>query len=104
MLTHLATLTVVLAAAATLPGCASRARTSAKEAAVSCDGMPKGWVTAKAITPDLVPPCKSGSSGICAAGYRYVSGTGWCRPTSPERDTTGTPHDTASPAPASPGV
>lgn len=46
----------------------------------SCEGGKQGWKRADAITPDLVLPCQSGSTGICAVGFEYVSGTGWCRP------------------------
>lgn len=43
-------------------------------------GMP-GWKRAAAITPDLVPPCRTGSAGKCDdPRYEYVRGTGWCRP------------------------
>jgi hypothetical protein len=38
-------------------------------------------VRAQAVTPDVVPPCHSGSGGMCVnKNYQYVSGTGWCRP------------------------
>ena len=47
----------------------------------TCEGGKKGWVRAQAVTPDVVGPCKTGSSGKCAApGFEYVRGTGWCRP------------------------
>ena len=40
-----------------------------------------GWKRAKAITPNLVGPCNTGSGGSCEGpGYQYVTGTGWCRP------------------------
>jgi hypothetical protein len=34
------------------------------------------------VTPDVVPPCNTGSSGKCESGMTYVRGTGWCRPAS----------------------
>jgi hypothetical protein len=50
---------------------------------VNCQSSPSGWVPAVAVTPDAVPPCRKGSSGTCpGSGYRYVSGTGLCRPAS----------------------
>jgi len=40
-----------------------------------------GWKRAKAITPNLVGPCNTGSGGSCEGpGFQYVTGTGWCRP------------------------
>ena len=46
-----------------------------------CDQALPGWRRATAITPDVIGPCSTGSSGSCAdARYSYVSGTGWCRP------------------------
>jgi len=47
----------------------------------SCEGGEKGWEIAKAISPDVVPPCNSGSAGVCENHFMYVRGTGWCRPT-----------------------
>ena len=49
------------------------------DAAIECGGKP-GWQRARAITPDVVPPCFSGSGGICAEGFGYVRSSGWCRP------------------------
>jgi hypothetical protein len=47
----------------------------------SCAEAMPAWKRASAITPDVVPPCMTGSSGSCdGTGFRYVSGTGWCRP------------------------
>jgi hypothetical protein len=47
----------------------------------SCAEALPGWKRASAITPDVVPPCMTGSSGSCdGVGSQYVSGTGWCRP------------------------
>lgn len=46
----------------------------------SCGSRNKGWKLAEAVTPDVVPPCYTGSSGRCAVGFEYVAGTGWCRP------------------------
>jgi hypothetical protein len=46
-----------------------------------CENAMPGWKRASAITPDVVPPCMTGSSGSCdEAEYSYVAGTGWCRP------------------------
>jgi hypothetical protein len=46
-----------------------------------CTRGMSGWRRATAITPDVVPPCMSGSSGSCEdPQYAYVAGTGWCRP------------------------
>jgi hypothetical protein len=46
-----------------------------------CSSGRPGWKRAKAITPNLVPPCNTGSSGMCEQpAFEYVSGTGWCRP------------------------
>jgi len=45
-----------------------------------CRTGKEGWIRAKAVTPDVVPPCDTGSGGVCEPGYEYVSGTGWCRP------------------------
>lgn len=43
-------------------------------------GLPD-WKRARVVTPDVVPPCMTGSSGSCdGVGYVYASGTGWCRP------------------------
>jgi hypothetical protein len=51
-----------------------------KAANHSCAGQP-GWERATAVSPDVVPPCKTGSTGTCAtSGYRYLTGTGWCKP------------------------
>ncbi len=49
------------------------------DAAIACGGKP-GWQRARAVTPDVVPPCFSGSGGICAEGFGYVRSSGWCRP------------------------
>ncbi|MBL0231762.1 MAG: hypothetical protein IPP76_13665 [Moraxellaceae bacterium] len=47
----------------------------------SCHSGKKDWLRAKVVTPDVVPPCHSGSGGMCVnKNYQYVSGTGWCRP------------------------
>ena len=48
---------------------------------VDCEqGLP-GWSRAVAVTPDVVPPCNTGSGGICAdKTFVYITGTGWCRP------------------------
>jgi len=46
----------------------------------SCAGGKQGWKRAKAVTPDVVAPCYTGSVGICDTGFEYVTGTGWCRP------------------------
>ncbi len=47
----------------------------------SCAAALDGWKRASAVTPDVVAPCMTGSSGSCEdSDYRYVSGTGWCRP------------------------
>ena len=48
---------------------------------IDCEqGLP-GWSRAVAVTPDVVTPCNTGSSGKCAEKtFIYVSGTGWCRP------------------------
>jgi len=46
-----------------------------------CRSGKAGWKRAKAITPNLVGPCNTGSGGSCEGpGYQYVTGTGWCRP------------------------
>ena len=45
-----------------------------------CGSGKPGWKRAKAVTPNLVGPCKSGSGGICESRFEYVPGTGWCRP------------------------
>ena len=45
-----------------------------------CGSGKAGWKRAKAITPNLVPPCNSGSGGVCEQFFEYVPGTGWCRP------------------------
>jgi hypothetical protein len=45
-----------------------------------CAGGRPGWIRAQAITPDAVPPCRTGSAGICPESYTYVAGTGFCRP------------------------
>ncbi len=46
-----------------------------------CRSGKVGWKRAKAITPNLVGPCNTGSGGSCEApGFQYVTGTGWCRP------------------------
>jgi len=46
-----------------------------------CAGGAPGWKRAVAISPDVVPPCDTGSTGTCDGfGYTYVVGTGWCRP------------------------
>jgi len=45
-----------------------------------CGSGKPGWKRAKAVTPNLVPPCNSGSGGVCEQFFEYVSGTGWCRP------------------------
>ncbi len=43
--------------------------------------MPADAIPAKAVTPDVVPPCFSGSGGICPKpDYVYMTSTGWCRP------------------------
>lgn len=46
----------------------------------NCETGEPDWVLAKAFSPDVVMPCNAGSTGICKAGYTYVSGTGWCKP------------------------
>ncbi|WLT40337.1 hypothetical protein NON20_24710 (plasmid) [Synechocystis sp. B12] len=48
---------------------------------VDCEkGLP-GWSLAVAVTPDVVPPCNTGSVGNCTdKAFVYVNGTGWCRP------------------------
>jgi hypothetical protein len=47
----------------------------------NCGTGKTGWVRAKAVTPNLVPPCNTGSGGLCEpASFVYVPGTGWCRP------------------------
>jgi len=46
----------------------------------TCAGGKEGWQRAKAVTPDVVGPCNTGSVGICSTGFDYVRGTGWCRP------------------------
>ena len=45
-----------------------------------CGSGKAGWKRAKAITPNLAPPCNSGSGGMCEQFFEYVPGTGWCRP------------------------
>ena len=45
-----------------------------------CGSGKPGWKRAKAVTPNLVPPCNTGSGGICEQFFEYVPGTGWCRP------------------------
>jgi hypothetical protein len=46
-----------------------------------CGTGKAGWKRAKAITPNLVGPCNTGSGGSCEGpGFQYVRGTGWCRP------------------------
>ena len=46
-----------------------------------CGTGKAGWKRAKAITPNLVGPCNTGSGGSCEGpGFQYVTGTGWCRP------------------------
>jgi len=45
-----------------------------------CGSGKAGWKRAKAITPNLVPPCNTGSGGMCEQFFEYVPGTGWCRP------------------------
>jgi hypothetical protein len=47
----------------------------------NCAEALPGWQRARVVTPDVVLPCMTGSSGSCeGSGYTYVSGTGWCRP------------------------
>ena len=46
----------------------------------TCERGKEGWRRAVAVTPDVVPPCMTGSVGKCDRGFEYVSGTGWCRP------------------------
>lgn len=53
--------------------------TAGRTRADACKPEP-GWRRAKAITPDVVPPCFTGSVGICDSAFVYVSGTGWCKP------------------------
>jgi uncharacterized low-complexity protein len=45
-----------------------------------CGSGKAGWKRAKAVTPNLVPPCNTGSGGMCEQFFEYVPGTGWCRP------------------------
>ena len=45
-----------------------------------CGSGKPGWKRAKAVTPNLVPPCNTGSGGMCEQFFEYVPGTGWCRP------------------------
>ena len=46
-----------------------------------CGSGKPGWKTAQAVTPNLVPPCNTGSAGKCEGPrFEYVAGTGWCRP------------------------
>jgi hypothetical protein len=48
-----------------------------------CGSGKPGWKRAQAVTPNLVPPCNTGSAGKCEAPrFEYVAGTGWCRPRS----------------------
>ena len=47
----------------------------------NCSEALPDWKRAHVVTPDVVLPCMTGSSGGCDdTGYTYVSGTGWCRP------------------------
>ena len=46
-----------------------------------CGSGKPGWKRAQAVTPNLVPPCNTGSAGKCEGPrFEYVAGTGWCRP------------------------
>ncbi len=62
-------------------GCSPQAENAVRSFdGFECRTGKDGWVKAKAVTPDVVPPCNTGSGGICEPGFEYVSGTGWCRP------------------------
>jgi hypothetical protein len=56
-------------------------KTAAKQMdGFDCGSGKAGWKRSKAITPNLVPPCNTGSGGVCEQFFEYVPGTGWCRP------------------------
>lgn len=77
---------MALCLAASVTGCDIRDANdteSAMPADFSCGEALGGWKPAPAVTPDAVPPCMTGSAGLCDPGYHYVSGTGWCRPDKP---------------------
>ncbi|KAI9129142.1 hypothetical protein [Acaryochloris sp. CCMEE 5410] len=64
-----------------LSGCGkSSTQTNESNSVANCSGE-AGWERATAISPDLVPPCNTGSTGVCPNhGFVYVKGTGWCKP------------------------
>jgi len=45
-----------------------------------CGSGKAGWKRAKAVTPNHVSTCNTGSGGMCEQFFEYVPGTGWCRP------------------------